>query len=356
MERASVWGNYGDHPRLVPCKTCKKRRKTPATPSDFYLVYGLSHSGEGVRVGPFDDDFPPYHNAVKNEQEAAMNELVKNPVISDADLEGSGVESAQSPHRPANTRWPITANDWRGTVEPNRTALLYLDACKKDFCLGAIATATTSGGRLVYEYGSFPLAPRDVQAHMVRKKDYLRRTASKATFNGPELTQRLIDIHTFGPIPLFRGPTPQGLRCRGFPYGQSATEYILSKLWKDSGAGRLMMASARTISETDKIIWRPTTTLRKSLPDRRWPDERRAIWDGGRANLFMRKSGYHPPCSPYSKRHRRTQNCVKASLTMYPRQMYEKGHQFCISPNTPSPGRMRPFFNIIWRFTHRVTF
>ena len=86
--------------------------------------------------------------------------------------------------------------------------------------------ATALGDRLVSEYGSYPLDARAVQERMMRQKGYLRRAASKVTFNDPELARRLIDIHTVGAIPLFRGPNHQGLRRRGFPYGQSETEYI----------------------------------------------------------------------------------------------------------------------------------
>ena len=134
---------------------------------------------------------------------------------------------------------------------------LYLGACKKDFDLGSIVAASTFCDRLITEDGSYQLAARAIQEHMVRKKDHLCLTASKVTFDNPELTQRLSDIHTVGEIPLFRGPTPRGLRCRGFPYDQSETEYISGKLWKGSGAGRLIIASTRTITGTDKIIWPP---------------------------------------------------------------------------------------------------
>ena len=60
---------------------------------------------------------------------------------------------------------------------------------------------------------------------MTRQKDHLRRTAANVTFKNAELTQRLIDIRADGDVPLFRGPTPQGLRCRCAPYGQSETGY-----------------------------------------------------------------------------------------------------------------------------------
>ena len=286
---------------LAPRKPCKKRCKTPVAPSDFYLVSGpLSPNGD-LRVGSMDGDFPPYHNAIRQEQDAILNELVRNPVLNDADLEGSGVESAQIPLRPINTQWPINLRDWRGTVEPNQTVSLYLEVCAHEFSLNAIVGAATLGDRLVVEYGSYRLAARAVQEYMMRKKDYLLQSASMVTFNNPELTQRLVDIRAVGAIPLFRGPTPQELRCRGFPCDHSDAEYILSKIWKDAGSGRLIIASPRAIHESGKLIFCPTTAVRKRLPDRRRYEGRRAIWGGRLGNLFMSKSDYYPPALPTMK-------------------------------------------------------
>ena len=145
-----------------------------------------------------------------------MNKLVTNPVIMDADLEGSGVVSAEFPLRPINAFWPIASKEWRGSVVPNDTAHLYLNSCQGDFCMTSIVEAATLGDQLVNEYGSYQFAARAIQEYMMRQKGHLCFSASKVTFGNSELPQRLIDIHTIGEIHRFRGPTPQGLRCRGF--------------------------------------------------------------------------------------------------------------------------------------------
>ena len=269
--------NYGDQPRLVPCKTCKKKCKTPVVPSDFYLISGPQSGPDDMRTGSMDDDYSPLPNAHKDEEERIMNALVKNPVISDAGLEGSGVVSDGNPLRPINAFWPITSKNWRGSVNPNDAVRLYLDSCQADFCMNSIVEAATLGDQLVNEYGCYQFAARAIQEYMMRQKDHLCLTASKVTFDNEELSQRLVDIHTTGAIPFFRGPTPKGLRCRGFPYDHSETEYILSKLWKDAGHGRLIIVSSRSIYDTDKIICCPATTVRKRLPDRQWSEERRVI-------------------------------------------------------------------------------
>ena len=227
-----------------------------------------------------------------------MNKLVTRPVITDADLEGSGVPSADSPLRPINALWPIATKDWRGTVVPNETVQQYLNSRQGEFCTNSIVEEATLDDQLINEYGSYQFEAREIQEFTMRQKDHLCLRASKVTFNRPELSQRLIDIHTVGAIPLFRAPTPQGLRCRGLPYGNSETEFILNKLWKDDGKGGLIIASSLVISETDKIICCPTTTVRERLPDRRWSEERRSIWGGRFPNLPMPRSDYFAPVLP----------------------------------------------------------
>ena len=75
----------------------------------------------------------------------------------------------------------------------------------------------------------------------------------------------------------------------------------MGKLWKNSGAGRLIIAPTRAITENDKTICCPTTTVRTRLPDRRWPDGSRHIWNGRFPNLPTRKSYYYPPVLPTIK-------------------------------------------------------
>ena len=49
------------------------------------------------------------------------------------------------------------------------------------------------------------------------------------------------------------------------------------------------------------MICRPTATVKKRLPDRRWGEERRVIWDGRFANLPMPKTDYYKPELPTVK-------------------------------------------------------
>ena len=71
-----------------------------------------------------------------------------------------------------------------------------------------------AGGVLLWGYGEYHLAAQAAQEFMMRKNDHLCGFAAEVTFGDPVLTMRLIDIHTAGACPAYRGPTPQGLRWR----------------------------------------------------------------------------------------------------------------------------------------------
>ena len=143
---------------------------------------------------------------------------------------GTGLESVRLPQADVNPDWPIINHYWRGSALPNANAIRYLQVRTAPFSIEAVILATNLGGQLVYDCGKYHLAARSVQEQMTKGKDYLCVSAPIVTFNDPVLTERLRNIHTTGDVPLFRGPTPHGLRCRGFPYDPSETEYILEKM------------------------------------------------------------------------------------------------------------------------------
>ena len=302
------WRNHvtnqssGESLRAMPCKVCKKRCKTPVTPTDFYLSKGpIDGSCPMTSVGSLIEDDSPLNEHYRQDEEVATNSLVKNLTQLDADIVGAGLESVPLPQRDVNLVWPIINHYWRGSVLPNENVTRYLQACAAPFSIEAVALATNLGDQLVVDYGKYHLAARAVQEQMMKEKDRLCVSAPVVTFNDPVLTDRLRQIHTTGAVPVFRGPTPQGLRCRGFPYDPSETDYILKKMWKDAQCGRLLFVSTRTISDEEPLICCPTTTVKKRLPDRRWAEERRIIWDGRFANLFMPKTDYFRPELPTIK-------------------------------------------------------
>ena len=107
--------------------------------------------------------------------------------------------------------------------------------------------ATNLGDQLVRDYGKYHLAARAVREQMTKAKDYLCDAAPIGVvfLSDPILTERLRDIHTAGTTPLFLGPTPHGLRCRGLPYDSSGTECILEEMRKGAQRGRLLFCLPR---------------------------------------------------------------------------------------------------------------
>ena len=81
----------------------------------------------------------------------------------------------------------------------------------------------------------------------------------------------------------------------------SETEYILEKMRKDAQRGRLLFVSTRVIPDEEPLICCPTATVKKRLPDRRWGEERRIIWDGRFGNLPTPKTDYYKPELPTIK-------------------------------------------------------
>ena len=69
---------------------------------------------------------------------------------------------------------------------------------------------------------------------VIRRNDHICPTADKATFGEPTLTQRLIEAHATGVLPVGRGPAPKGFSCRGYPYDRQDTSYIPDGMRKDA--------------------------------------------------------------------------------------------------------------------------
>ena len=78
--------------------------------------------------------------------------------------------------------------------------------------------ATNLCDALVLEYGAYHRASRSIHEYMMRREDYLRRAAYRVIFNDTVLSGRLTNIYTIGALPVYRGSTLRGRRCRGWPY------------------------------------------------------------------------------------------------------------------------------------------
>lgn len=216
---------------------------------------------------------PPLKGSFKQEQELVADDLAQKIGCFADDVAESGLDSAQLGN-PINHEWPIFDNLWRGTVLPSERVTECLAACQQPFSLNALIEARKSADRLILEYGKYRLSSRAAGEIVMRGKDHFCDTAHVLTFNDPVLARRLFDTHSISEIPLYLGPTPYVLRCRGPPYELTETIYAISKLRKDASFERLPYATANAIVEEGPLIWRPTTSVRKRLPDRRWGEER----------------------------------------------------------------------------------
>ena len=102
----------------------------------------------------------------------------------------------------------------------------------------------------------------------------------------------LVDYHTRGVIPVYRGGEQPAPRVRGFPYKKRQTADIISKLWKDVRDGRIASCSAETVSDYDKIICAPPNSGAKKLRIRPLPPEMRLISGVRRIKNFGEKLDY----------------------------------------------------------------
>ena len=119
----------------------------------------------------------------------------------------------------------------------------------------------------------------------------LRCWRSKA----PELVGQVIDYHSRGVIPVYRGGVPQTPSVRGFPYKSKQSLEIMEKLWENVRLGRILVRTTKSISEYDQIACTPSTLVTKKLPDRALSTDMRLISDVRLVNNFCDKEDY-PRC------------------------------------------------------------
>ena len=152
-------GTVEERMRLMPGKSRKERRKTPITPGDFYVDSGpIGGNIPFAPVGSFGSDYSPLGEAFRKEQDLLTDQLVKEPVVLDADLVGCGFESAHEHHGQISQDRPILHHQWRGSVGPTSTVGRYLKDCAESFSWVSIVEAVNNGGHLIIDDGKYHLA------------------------------------------------------------------------------------------------------------------------------------------------------------------------------------------------------
>ena len=240
---------------LNPCIYCQLCVKTPHAPECFYGI-GSERISRNCAVGPMG---VPYLCGVN----------IGDPT------------------------YPLLDKDWRrnGPLQPN--AVEYVEAADVGFSLVAVQNVATIGNRVVRECGGeVRYAARCVQEIEMRKLEPQAQSAMTLLHDHPILRDQIVQLHTIGAPPCFRGQPPGGPRPCGLPYDESKTVEMVEKIWKDVRQGRVLVITPHVAGKEAPIIATPTTTVQKKLPDRTMSDDFRIISDLRLPNLFCEKDDY----------------------------------------------------------------
>ena len=148
------------------------------------------------------------------------------------------------------------------------------------------------GNRIVREHGDVRLAARKIQEIEMRKCVGQSESAKSLLRNHPALRDDVIQLHTIGAMPHFRGGEPDYPRPSGLPYDESKSLEMVEKIWKDAKEGRALVISPHVSGSDAPLIATPATTAQKRLPDRTLSTDFRIISDLRYTNLFCDKSDY----------------------------------------------------------------
>ena len=209
-------------------------------------------------------------------------------------------ETAIRQHRDAIAkRWsrtdeasfPLISFGWSDNLSPNLTACAekYLDSVDVGRNVENLRTVANLGDRLNRLSGEVRIAARHVQGIILKKRKSLVAGLDAMSRVDPALVGHVKDSHTRGVLPAYRGVGPETPRVRGPPYNHGQSFDIISKIWKDVRAGRILICTTRTVTENDKIICTPSTLATKKLPGRTLSTEMRSISDVRLVNNFCDK-------------------------------------------------------------------
>ena len=193
--------------------------------------------------------------------------------------------------------FPLISFNWRDNLvgKISARAQKYLDGVDVDFTIANICTVADAGDRLNNLSGEVRVSARHLQDLILKKRSHLINGLKRWRDRGPKLIDQVIDYHSRGVIPVYRGGSPPTPRVRGFPYKKQQSMEIMGKQWKDVRNGRMLVCTSRTISDYDQIVCTPSTLVTKKMPDRTLSTDMRLISDVRLVNNFCDKVDY-PPC------------------------------------------------------------
>ena len=105
----------------------------------------------------------------------------------------------------------------------------------------------------------------------------------------PGLVGQVKGFRTRWVFPAYRGGEPDTPSLRGFPYNHGQSCDIISKIWQDVRAGRILICTTGTIAGNEKIAFAPSTLVTRKLPDRALSTEMRLASDVRLVDNFATK-------------------------------------------------------------------
>ena len=132
-------------------------------------------------------------------------------------------------HRSDNASYPLISFSWRDNIAASITKVAdpYLKGVDLDFSVAIAWTVAQLCDRLNRSSGEVRISPMRIRGLNLDKRDAAVNGLREIHRLTPFLTHRVIDYHTRGVIPVYKG-TPHPIpRVRGFPYRENRVWVLL---------------------------------------------------------------------------------------------------------------------------------
>lgn len=105
------------------------------------------------------------------------------------------------------------------------------------FSIEAVQQAVGEGNKLAGKYGDVRIEARHVPEIHTRPLASQAHNARTLLGKHPELGEEISALREIGAIPHYSGPSAEGCRTSGVPYGDSETSVTAHGIWKDAQKG-----------------------------------------------------------------------------------------------------------------------
>ena len=161
-------------------------------------------------------------------------------------------------------KWPCSDNDsfhlisfnWRDNLSGKITtcAQSYLDGVDVDFSVSNVWTVAQAGDKLNSFSGESRISARHIQDINPIDRASLVGGLEKLPMADLSTVRPIIDYHTRGAIPVYRGMAPPTPRVRGIPRKRSPSVDHMEQLRKGVRDGRKLIFSTK--QSRNMIPWR----------------------------------------------------------------------------------------------------